>query len=118
MVSPRCAEALRVGDDGALGGFHAGVAGSEPAGDGGRLWSCECEAALAEELRREELLRAEGHLILHEVMAFPVVGVDVGCDGEVGELSMEVGAVLITGGAGVAAVIGRGRAARPSACGR
>jgi len=82
---------LRFGDDGALGGFFAGITGHEPAGDGGGLPGGEGEAVVAEELhggegeavvpeelRGEQLLGAEGHLILHEAVLVLVVGVDVG----------------------------------------
>ena len=54
-------------------------------------------ATSLEELGRQELLCAEGHLVLHEVVVVIVAVVDVRCDGEVGELGKEVGAVRLLG---------------------
>ena len=108
-VVGRCrAEALSFGDDGALGGFFAAITGHEPAGDGGGLPGGEGEAVVAEELRGEQLLGAKGHLILHEVVPVSVVGVDVGGDGEVGELVEKVWAVLAARGAVMVVIVGRG----------
>jgi len=95
---------LGLGDDGMLGGLNVGVAWGEPARDGCGLRGGQGDAALLEKLRLQKVRRSKGDFVLHEVAVFFAVAVDVGGDGEIGELGKEVGAVHLLASGHVAVV--------------
>ena len=111
---------LGLGDDGMLGGLNVGVAWGEPARDGCGLRGGQGDAALLEKLRLQEVRRSKGDLVLHEVVVFFAVAVDVGDDGEIGELGKEVGAIhLLVSGHVTIVPVGRWRRVSDgAACGR